>query len=255
MIKGIDHVVILVKDLDQAVADYNQLGFTVTPGGEHTDGATHNALVAFADGSYLELIAFKRAAPEHRWWQYTQNEEINGEGLVDFALLPTDIASDIAAARQRGLDYTGPSSGGRLRPDGQEIRWQSGQPTTPDLPFLCGDVTPRSLRVPSGPAWIHPNGVTGIEAVVVLVADLAESLKHYEALLGTAPNPKQAATHSATFNLGPGNIVLNEPDTPAAISGPALEARIGPASLQLKSTRSASFDKTLAHNVAFSASS
>ena len=72
MLKGIDHVVILVKNLDQAVADYTQLGFNVVPGGEHTDGATHNALVAFADGSYLELIAFKREAPEHRWWTHPE---------------------------------------------------------------------------------------------------------------------------------------------------------------------------------------
>ncbi len=66
MIKGIDHVVILVKDLAQATADYTELGFTVVPGGEHSDGASHNALIAFADGSYIELFAFKREAPEHR---------------------------------------------------------------------------------------------------------------------------------------------------------------------------------------------
>ncbi|MCW5883173.1 MAG: VOC family protein, partial [Anaerolineae bacterium] len=60
MLKGIDHIVILVHDLAQAQADYAALGFTVVPGGEHTGGATHNARVAFADGSYVELLAFKR---------------------------------------------------------------------------------------------------------------------------------------------------------------------------------------------------
>src|SRR4051794_8519489 len=49
MIRAIDHVVILVNDLAATVADYTALGFTVTPGGEHTGGATHNALVVFAD--------------------------------------------------------------------------------------------------------------------------------------------------------------------------------------------------------------
>lgn len=255
MIKGIDHVVILVKDLDQAVADYKQLGFNVVPGGEHTDGATHNALIAFADGSYIELIAFKREAPEHRWWRHTLNAGRNGEGLIDFALLPTDIEHDIAAARQRGLDYQGPFPGGRQRPDGQQIKWQTGQPTTPDLPFLCGDVTPRSLRVPSGPAWVHPNGVTGIDAVVVLVKDLEESAGHYRALLGVAPNPRQAAVHAATFNLGPGNIVLNEPDEPGEITDQMLREKAGPVSLQFKSTKPVSFDKALSHNVSLSATS
>ena len=32
---AIDHVVILVEDLDQAVRQYEQLGFTVVPGGKH----------------------------------------------------------------------------------------------------------------------------------------------------------------------------------------------------------------------------
>ncbi len=255
MIKGIDHVVILVKNLDQAVADYKQLGFNVTPGGEHTDGTTHNALIAFADGSYLELIAFKREAPEHRWWRHTLNTARDGEGLIDFALLPTDIANDIAAARQRGLDYQGPFPGGRQRPDGQRLKWQTGQPTTPDLPFLCGDITPRSLRVPSGPAWVHPNGVTGIDAIVVLVASLEESAGRYAALLGVEPNPKQAAVHAAAFNLGPGNIVLNEPDETGEKGDWLPEVKGGPVSLHFKSVTPVSFDKSLAHNVTFSASS
>ena len=60
MITGIDHIVILVADLDRAQAEYAAAGFTVVPGGEHAGGLTHNALVAFADGTYLELLAFRR---------------------------------------------------------------------------------------------------------------------------------------------------------------------------------------------------
>ena len=50
---GLDHVVIRVDDLAVATVDYTTLGFTVVRGGEHTDRASHNALIAFADGSYL----------------------------------------------------------------------------------------------------------------------------------------------------------------------------------------------------------
>ena len=49
MLRGIDHIVILVDDLDQAIQSYTEAGFTVIPGGEHTGGATHNALVAFRE--------------------------------------------------------------------------------------------------------------------------------------------------------------------------------------------------------------
>jgi catechol 2,3-dioxygenase-like lactoylglutathione lyase family enzyme len=58
VLNRLDHLVILVRDLDQAVREYEVLGFTVTPGGEHADGLTRNALIPFRDGSYLELVAF-----------------------------------------------------------------------------------------------------------------------------------------------------------------------------------------------------
>src|SRR3954463_8340756 len=116
MITAIDHIVILVHDLDAAVGDYSDLGFTVVPGGEHAGGASRNALVAFSDGSYLELIAFvNNVVPETHPF-YRPN---NREGLVTYALLPTDIEADIQAARTRGLPLDGPHPGGRLRPDGQ----------------------------------------------------------------------------------------------------------------------------------------
>jgi catechol 2,3-dioxygenase-like lactoylglutathione lyase family enzyme len=51
----LDHLVILVRDLDRAVRGYEGLGFAVTPGGEHADGLTRNALIPFRDGSHLEL--------------------------------------------------------------------------------------------------------------------------------------------------------------------------------------------------------
>ena len=57
MLKGIDHLVIVVPELEAAVASYRGLGFTVVPGGRHPIG-THNALIAFEEGAYLELIAF-----------------------------------------------------------------------------------------------------------------------------------------------------------------------------------------------------
>ena len=211
---SIDHIIILVQDLAIASADYAELGFTVVPGGEHTGGATHNALIAFADGVYLELIAFKRPTPEHFWWRYVAT----GEGLVDAALLPTNIAEDIAGIRGRGLPFDGPTPGGRVRPDGQEIAWLLGRPQTPDLPFLCADVTPRSLRVPSGAACQHANGVVGIANLTMAVSDFDASVERYQALLDQAPTnslPLDVTmlddARTATFTLGSATITLAAP--------------------------------------------
>ena len=251
MIRAIDHIVILVSDLAATVADYTALGFTVTPGGEHTGGATHNALVVFADDAYLELIAFKRPAPEHHWYRHSAL----GEGLIDFALLPTMIEADLTAARERGLAIEGPFPGGRLRPDRQQVAWQSGRALTYDLPFLCGDVTPRVLRVPDGAARTHANGVTGIAGLTVAVADLGASVARYRALLGTAeragtPSNQPAAAQTAAFALGDTAITLA---TPADDSDTPLHARLaargeGPFALALRGIdQSAMFDLGLAH--------
>jgi len=177
----LDHMVIAVADLDAAAADYRVLGFTVYPGGVHHGGVSHNALVVFADGAYFELIAYRQAAPEVRWWQVLSK---GGEGFVDFALLPGDTARDVAAARSRGLDLDGPIAGGRLRPDGARLDWQIVRPKTTDLPFWCGDVTPRSLRVPEGEMRSHANGATGIASVTVACRDVAASAARYAALAG-----------------------------------------------------------------------
>jgi catechol 2,3-dioxygenase-like lactoylglutathione lyase family enzyme len=212
MIVGIDHIVIRVDDMEKASADYRELGFHVVPGGEHTGGLSHNALICFQDGSYLELIAFKGPVPQNHLF-YRQHGK---EGFVTYALLPEDTERDIEAARERGLEYDGPRSGGRQRPDGQRVEWQIATPRTLDLPFLCGDVTPRELRVPTGDARQHPNGATGIAEIVVLVEDLPASLEHYGTLLGKEPEGDfdetgESNQHIATFRIGDSTIMLMQP--------------------------------------------
>jgi len=82
------------------------------------------------------------------------------------------------------LNLEGPTPGGRLRLDGVRLDWQIVRPATTDLPFWCGDVTPRHLRVPEGAVRHHANGVTGIPRVRILVSDAVTSTERYRALGG-----------------------------------------------------------------------
>ncbi len=179
----LDHVVIAVNDLAKTVEDYRALGFTVQIGGRHAGRTSHNALIAFADGAYIELIAWSAPGPAERWYNRLVK---HGEGLMDFAFIPEDVPRAIAEAKARGLALDGPIDGGRVRPDGKELKWQTARQSTFDLPFLCGDVTPRDLRVPTGDARKHANGALGIAKVTVAVLDLEASLARYQALLGTS---------------------------------------------------------------------
>ncbi|MGJ7527242.1 VOC family protein [Variovorax sp. GB1P17] len=186
----LDHIVIAVHDLERSIADYGALGFHVLRGGDHPGRSTHNALVVFGDGSYFELIAWRQPSPNERWWQLLQR---HGEGIVDFALLPRDTAITVADAKARGLTLEGPLDGGRVRPDGERLRWQTARASSADLPFLCGDLTPRALRVPEGEARVHANGALGVASLAIAVRDLDATLARYRALLGIVPD--DADTH------------------------------------------------------------
>src|SRR5437762_13520778 len=95
MLRQLDHVVFVARDLQAAIEDHRRRGFTVTPGGEHADHLTHNALIAFADGTYLVLVAFRalRRALTHRRCKIAAD----GAGFADFSLL-SDSLSGYAAA-------------------------------------------------------------------------------------------------------------------------------------------------------------
>ena len=228
----LDHVVIAVADLAEALDDYRALGFTVVVGGRHPGRTSHNALVVFGDGAYLELIAWTAPNPAERW----SNEHTrHGDGYMDFALVPEDTAKAVAEAKARGLALDGPIDGGRVRPDGRELKWQTGRQSTFDLPFLCGDVTPRSLRVPEGELRRHANGVTGIATVAVAVRDLKASVARYRALLGEDAAHRQSigepvirrgtGLRIATVKLGPTSILLMAPSGSGA--SPALGEVVG----------------------------
>ena len=60
MARGIDHLVLPVHDLAQAMARYVALGFTVTPRAVHPFG-TANALIQL-QGCFLELLEVDDAA-------------------------------------------------------------------------------------------------------------------------------------------------------------------------------------------------
>jgi len=218
MPSSIDHIVIVSNDLDTAIANARTAGFTVVPGGMHGSGITHNALIGFTDGAYMELFApteLGRTA-EHRWFGRLRN----GGGLVDFCLLAMDLAAEIAAIRTRGIEYSQPFAMERVTPEGTRIAWRlstaPGAVGEKGCPFMIEDSTPRGLRVPHEPAQIrHANGANGVAGITVLVRDVAESAKEYEAILGTPAQTLTSTldgqTSGSILSLGTAWILLARP--------------------------------------------
>ena len=185
MIQGIDHLVVVVKDLDKGARDYEQLGFDVVPGGQHPVGS-HNVLISFADGSYLEIIAFYRDAVDHRWWDPLSK----GERLVDFCFQTDDLRGDTKKLKAAGVAINDPVPWSRKRPDGYELKWLLSLATGSHrgvAPFLIEDVTPRTERIPQ--QFNHKNRVSGIDKITVAVGELGQIDKWYGALLGAKGEP------------------------------------------------------------------
>ena len=186
MITGIDHIVIAVHSLERAIATYRGLGFNVVEGGKHPYGS-YNALIGFADGSYIELLGFYEESPAHPWWALLHER---GGGLVDFCMATDNIRADHAAFRAQGVDCSDLIEGGRARPDGYAVKWinnKVGGGWQGLIPFVIEDVTPRAERLPRATA--HPNGVVGIEGLSFACADVARYAGVMSAVTGVAGEP------------------------------------------------------------------
>ncbi|KAI1791543.1 glyoxalase-like domain-containing protein [Ganoderma leucocontextum] len=197
--KTLDHIVHLTPPgtLDQGVSVFQNLGFTVSPGGTHAGGKTTNALVVFEDGTYLELLHFTAPPPEDdpNPWAHKR------PGWIDFAFLGNggtpSIAETINAradADGSGVHYAPEVRGGRTREDGKVLEWLISAPPGGErgkLPFFCGDLTPRDWRVPLEPRSNsrHNNTARGVAHVKLLVPpeELTATTKELTSVLGTSP--------------------------------------------------------------------
>jgi Glyoxalase-like domain len=249
MLQGIDHIVIVVNDLEQAAKDYEQLGFTVVPGGKHPVGS-HNALISFADGSYIEIIAFYREAPDHRWWDPLQK----GERLVDFCMQTNDLQDDTLKLRAAGVAINDPVPWSRTRPDGYELKWLLALAQGSHrgvAPFLIQDVTPREERIPQ--TFDHKNGAIGIGVLTVAVGELTAVQLWYDAVLGhpgTNITNEKLQTKGVRYLIGPHKLDFMMPLEP---QGPLINwlRTFGPspyaATLHRSSAGPSVFDDKLTH--------
>ena len=228
MITGFDHFIIVVHDLQTAVEKYRALGFEVHAGGEHIAFGSHNALIALADGSYIELLAFKDPAlAEKTFWRDAVKKLHVREGFCGFVLASDNLAVDVVQCRQRKLNIADAKAGSRTRPDGQRVAWFTALiDETPSgaMPFLIQDDTPRALRIE--PAKQGLGSYTRPSEVVVLAnhADLVRN--EYQVLLGTEMKrvhntDGDVIGYRAIMNWG--SMIIAHPDT----GGNAMSDQLG----------------------------
>ena len=194
-ILGLDHVIILVRDLGIAEAGMGRLGFRVTPRGTHSaEMGTANATAVFRDGTYVELMTVLNETPLNRSLAAMLRER---EGLSAIALKTTDARAAAAEFAAAGI---GDGAADALS---RPVEIEGG---TRDAAFTIARIDP--AKTPG--AWVlvcqhhtpemvwregyldHDNGVTGLAEVVGVAGDLNAVEDAYRPILGTGRTHRES---------------------------------------------------------------
>ena len=200
---ALDHVVIYVPSLEQAVEQFTELGFTVHLGGEHDH--TQNALIILSDQFYIELLSLKSTwrrpllllaarcglmdlianTKSDISWRFLR-WITQPYGAIDWCLrtdnidkllndfLPVDIS------RLKSLRYQ------RRRKDGEIAVWTLGGVKNVDLPYFIEDKTPIACRIPLGSHTNHVNGVSSLRSLNLAAKDSLQAACYFSVLSGSS---------------------------------------------------------------------
>lgn len=184
---GLDHVIILVRDLDDAEARMTRLGFRPTPRGYHSAHmGTANATVMLRNGTYFETLTVVQPTPANADTRATLALREGPGGLA----LKTDDAHGAAAefaaagiAAGDALDFVRPVE---LPGGNQDARFTVARVRSDASPgtslFVCQQHTPDVV-------WREdfleqPNGVTGLAELIGVADDLAAIERAYGVIFG-----------------------------------------------------------------------
>ncbi len=174
-IQGIDHLVILVADLEAAAATYKRLGFTLSPRGLHSEHMGTGNYTIMLENDYFELLSVLSPTELNvsmRDWLDA------GDGLYATALKTDDAAAMGRELAASGIGVMEPVSFQRPvdLPDGGtgEAAFTITRFDDPggvrDTLFGCQHLTRDTVWLPS--LMMHANGATGIQAVDGVAGDL-----------------------------------------------------------------------------------
>jgi catechol 2,3-dioxygenase-like lactoylglutathione lyase family enzyme len=213
--RGLDHVVVMVNDMDQAVSNYRRLGFRVTPRMRHPFGTANN-LIMF-QSTFLEILGV--ADPE----QLSGIGEIvaaflrQKEGVSHFALRSSDAEADRREFLQKGLKPGAVSGFERAvtLPSGRTLNAvvtvctfeQSDTPRV--LMFVSTQHVPEAVWIPE---WqVQPNGAEEIESVVIVASDPGQPFRRRLAAL-FGDSAMTLRERAVVAHTGAGTIEVITPD-------------------------------------------
>lgn len=184
---GVDHVMIVVRDLEQAAERWRRLGFTLSPRGTHSPKmGSANYTIMFPD-DYLELLGITAETEQN---VATREFLKQREGLDRTAFTARDAAAGVAELKARGLEPIGPVDFNRPvdMPDGRKtearftvFRWPVNERPGGMGLFACQHHTRDTVFIPE--ISRHANGATRIRTIEIVAADPASAAAHMSRLI------------------------------------------------------------------------
>ena len=104
MIKKVDHVIMAVKNVDQAVADYGKiLGLTPEDGRIRELPKARIGMLPVPKGARIELVERRPGGEENRHSKFLKE---HGEGVVGLSIFIDDFDAEIARLKKKGVKVT-----------------------------------------------------------------------------------------------------------------------------------------------------
>jgi catechol 2,3-dioxygenase-like lactoylglutathione lyase family enzyme len=185
---GIDHAVVMVKDLDKAAENYKRLGFTVSPRGTHSAHMGSGNYTIMFDPDYMELLGVLNPT-EHNAPARAHLEK-NGEGIERIAFTAVDSADGAEEIRARGYAPVGPTDFERpvTLPDGtvSAAKFRTFQWPTAEAPggvriFACQHKTRETVWIPE--LMKHANGAKRLKQALIVAPEPAREAAHLSKMI------------------------------------------------------------------------
>jgi hypothetical protein len=185
---GIDHAVVMVKELDRAAENWKRLGFTVSPRGTHSTHMGSGNYTIMFDPDYMELLGVLTST-EHNAPARAYLAK-HGDGIERVALTAVDSAAGAEEIRARGYTPIGPTDFERpvTMPDGtlSVAKFRTFQWPTAEAPggvriFACQHKTRETVWIPE--LMKHANGARRLRQVLIATQDAAKDAAHLSRMI------------------------------------------------------------------------
>jgi Glyoxalase-like domain len=179
---GIDHAVVMVRDLDHAAENWKQLGFTISPRGTHSAHMGSGNYTIMLDPDYIELLGVL-AATEHNAPARAFIEK--REGIERVAFTAVDSAQGADEIRARGFAAIGPTDFERpvTMPNGtlsaakfRTFQWPVAEAPGGMRIFACQHKTRETVWIPE--LMTHKNGAKRLRKLLLVAPEPAREAAH-----------------------------------------------------------------------------